>query len=151
MTQITLTRLMGQNEWDRGPLNEQWLKRVLVDNHVGSILSGGGASPVPNNPETWATVTNTLQQWAVEKTRLGIPIMYGIDAVHGHNNVLGATLFPHQIGLAATWDPKLVEETARVTAQAVRATGIHWNFAPVADVGRDFRWGRFYETFGEDP
>ncbi|MEW6046022.1 MAG: glycoside hydrolase family 3 N-terminal domain-containing protein [Bacillota bacterium] len=151
MTQITLTRLMGQNEWDRGPLNEQWLKRVLVDNHVGSVLSGGGASPVPNNPETWAAVTNTLQQWAVEKTRLGIPIVYGIDAVHGHNNVLGATLFPHQIGLAATWDPKLVEEAARVTAQAVRATGIHWNFAPVADVGRDFRWGRFYETFGEDP
>lgn len=150
MTQINLTRLMGRNEWDRGPLNEAWLQRVLVDHHVGSILSGGGASPVPNDPETWATVTNTLQRWAVERTRLGIPILYGVDAVHGHNNVLGATLFPHQIGLAATWDTALVEEVARVTARAVRATGIHWNFAPVADVGRDFRWGRFYETFGED-
>jgi len=150
MTQINLTRLMGRDEWDRGPLNEAWLQRVLVDHHVGSILSGGGASPVPNDPETWATVTNTLQRWAVERTRLGIPILYGVDAVHGHNNVLGATLFPHQIGLAATWDKALVEEVARVTARAVRATGIHWNFAPVADVGRDFRWGRFYETFGED-
>lgn len=151
MAQVNLTRLMGRGEWDRGPLNEAWLQRVLVDLHVGSVLSGGGSAPVPNDPETWAAVTNTLQRWAVERTRLGIPILYGTDAVHGHNNVLGATLFPHAIGLAATWDPALAEAVARVTARAARATGVHWDFAPVADVARDFRWGRFYETFGEDP
>lgn len=151
MAQVNLTRLMGRNEWDRGPLNETWLRRVLVEGHVGSVLSGGGSSPLPNTPENWARVINTLQRWAVERTRLGIPLIYGADAIHGHNNVLGAPMFPHQIGMAATWDPELVEAAAALTARAMRATGVHWNFAPVADVARDFRWGRFYETFGEDP
>ena len=151
MTQIDVTRLMGTNEWDRGPLNPEWMKKIFVDNHVGSILSGGGAAPVPNNPEEWAKLTNDIQKYAMEHSRLHIPIIYGVDAVHGHNNVLGATIFPHNIGLANAWDPELVEKLSASTAKSVRATGIHWNFAPVADIGRDIRWGRFYETFGEDP
>lgn len=151
MTQINVTRLMGTGEWDRGPLNEEWLERVFGDNQVGSILSGGGAAPVPNTPAAWAEMTNTLQEAALEHSRLGIPIIYGVDAVHGHNNVLGATIYPHNVGLAATWDPELTEEIASRVAQDLRAVGTPWTFAPVADVGRDPRWGRFYETFGEDP
>ncbi len=151
MTQVDLTRLMGTGEWDRGPLNEGWVQRTLGDLHVGSVLSGGGAAPVPNTPAAWADLTNTLQRAALERSRLGIPLVYGVDAVHGHNNVLGATIFPHDLGLAATWDPALVEAVARRTAADVAATGVHWNFAPVADLGRDLRWGRAYETFGQEP
>lgn len=151
MAQVDLTRLMGRGPWDRGPLNEEWIRRAIVEHHAGSVLSGGNSQPMPNDPETWAETANALQRWAVERTRLGIPLLLAVDAVHGHASVLGATVFPHQIGLAATWDPELVEQAAAVTAEAVRATGFHWNFSPVADVGRDWRWGRFYETFGEDP
>jgi beta-glucosidase len=151
MTQINITRLMGDSEWVRGPLDEAWLKRILVDSHVGSLLSGGGMAPVPNTPESWGEMTNTLQRYALENSRLGIPIIYGIDAVHGHNNVVGATIYPHNLGLAATRNPELVETIATKTAQDMLATGINWNFAPSADIGRDVRWGRFYETFGEDP
>lgn len=151
MTQINVTRLMGDGEWDRGPLNEAWLQRVLVDNYVGSLLSGGGAAPVPNTPQAWAELTNSLQRYALEHSRLGIPLLYGIDAVHGHNNVLGATIYPHNLGLAATFDPGLVQRVSAQVGADLLATGTPWTFAPVADVGRDPRWGRFYETFGEDP
>ncbi len=151
MTQIDVTRLMGSGEWDRGPLNDEWLQRVLVDNHVGSLLSGGGAAPVPNTPQAWAELTNELQRYALEHSRLPIPLIYGVDAVHGHNNVLGATIYPHNLGLAATFDPALVEQISERVADDLLATGTPWTFAPVADVGRDPRWGRFYETFGEDP
>ncbi len=151
MTQVNVTRLMGAGEWDRGPLNEGWVERTLGDLHVGSVLSGGGAAPVPNTPRAWAELTNALQRAALARSRLGIPLVYGVDAVHGHNNVLGATIFPHNLGLAATWDPALVETVARRTAADVAATGVHWNFGPVADLGRDLRWGRAYETFGQDP
>jgi beta-glucosidase len=85
------------------------------------------------------------------KTRLGIPILYGVDAVHGHNNVIGAVVFPHNIGLGATRDARLVEEVARITAEEVRATGIQWTFAPCVAVVRDERWGRTYESYSEDP
>ena len=151
MTQVNATRLMGSGEWDRGPLNDAWVARTLSTLHVGSVLSGGGAAPVPNTPTAWAEMTNALQRHAIEHSRLGIPLIYGVDAVHGHNSVVGATIYPHNIGLAASWDPALVEAVAARTSTEVRATGIHWNFAPVADIGRDARWGRFYETFGEDP
>ena len=151
MTQIDVTRLMGTGEWDRGPLNEAWLQRVLVDNHVGSLLSGGGAAPAPNTPKAWAEMTNSLQRYALEHARLPIPLIYGVDAVHGDNNVLGATIYPHNLGLAATFDPELAEEISRKVGDDLLATGTPWTFAPVADVGRDARWGRFYETFGEDP
>ena len=151
MTQIDVARIMGEGEWDRGPLSEEWLKVIFEENQVGSILSGGGAAPVPNTPKAWAEMTNQLQDAALKYSRLGIPYVYGIDAVHGHNNVLGATIYPHNIGLGASWNPGLVEEVSARVAQDVHAVGNHWTFAPVADVARDARWGRFYESFGEDP
>ncbi len=92
-----------------------------------------------------------MYQSQAVKTRLKIPLLYGVDAVHGHNNVVGAVVFPHNVGLGATRDPKLVEEVARLTAKEVRATGINWTFAPCVAVPRDDRWGRTYEGFGEDP
>ena len=96
------------------------------------------------------TPTTPVKSTAL-KTRLGIPILYGIDAVHGHNNVIGAVIFPHHVGLGCTRDPALVEEVGRITAEEIRATGINWTFAPCVTVPRDERWGRTYEGFSEDP
>jgi beta-glucosidase len=117
----------------------------------GSILSGGSADPIRGNyPQNWADVYDTLQTYAL-KTRLGIPIIYGVDAVHGHNNVIGATIFPHNIGMGCTRNPELAKEAARITALEVAATGIDWTFGPCIAVPRDERWGRTYEGFGETP
>lgn len=151
LVQTNLTRLMAGNGYTRGPLDPAQLSAVLGKAHVGSVLSGGGFAPVPNTPAAWAEMTNALQRYALDSTPLRIPLLYGADGVHGHNNVLGATLFPHNIGLAASFDPALVRQVATSTGQAMRATGVNWNFAPDADLGLDPRWGRFYETFGEDP
>jgi beta-glucosidase len=153
MTQINATRLQGDpnNDWDRGPLNFDILDLVLDQNQAGSIVSGGGASPAVNSPRAWTEMTNTIQQFALDHQAHHIPIIYGIDAVHGHSNVLGATMFPHQFGLGATYDTQLARQLASATASDVRATGIHWAFGPVADVWRDLRWGRSYEPFSEDP
>jgi beta-glucosidase len=117
---------------------------------IGSVLSGGDSDPPDNSPQTWAKTCDELQSWAL-KTRLKIPLLYGVDAVHGHNNVLGAVIFPHNIGLGATRNPQLVEKAARVTAAEVSGTGIHWTFAPCIAVARNERWGRTYESFGETP
>lgn len=117
---------------------------------IGSVLSGGNSDPVTNTIENWTAMYEALQAQAV-KTRLRIPLLYGVDAVHGHNNVIGTVIFPHNIGLGATRNPKLVEEVTRITAKEVRATGINWAFAPCVAVPRDERWGRTYEGFGEDP
>ncbi|MEM2929539.1 MAG: glycoside hydrolase family 3 N-terminal domain-containing protein [Thermoproteota archaeon] len=119
--------------------------------NLGGLLSGGGSCPVPNVPSNWAKMYNEYQRQAFKGTRLGIPILYGIDAVHGHNNVYGAVIFPHNIGMGATWNLELVKECAHITAIEVRATGIRWTFSPCIDVARDDRWGRTYESFGEDP
>ncbi|MCC3776380.1 glycoside hydrolase family 3 N-terminal domain-containing protein [Streptomyces sp. UNOB3_S3] len=152
MTQIAVAKLQGDcGETGGGELNERCLAAVLRDRAVGSVLSGGGNGPPVNTPRDWARMVDALQRYAVEHSRLGVPLLYGVDAVHGHNNVLGATVLPHQIGLAATWDPELVRACAGATARAVAATGVDWTFAPVADLARDRRWGRYYETFGEDP
>jgi beta-glucosidase len=119
--------------------------------HVGSVLSGGGSDPEAGNGlEAWTDVYDRCQQRALQ-TRLGIPILYGIDAVHGHSNVIGAVVFPHHVGLGCTRDPKLVREIGHITAKEIRATGIQWNFAPCVTVPRDERWGRTYEGFSEDP
>lgn len=124
---------------------------ILVSYAIGSVLSGGGSDPSTGNaPVNWANAYDTLQSYAL-KTRLGIPMIYGIDAVHGHNNVYGATIFPHNIGLGCTQDPQLVEESARTTAVEVAATGIDWTFAPCIAVPRNERWGRTYEGFSEAP
>lgn len=117
---------------------------------LGSLLSGGGSAPGVNTAEGWADMYDAYQKQALS-TRLGIPIIYGIDAVHGHNNLRGATVFPHQIGLGAAGDEDLAERVARATAVEVAATGIDWNFAPCLAVPRDERWGRTYEGYGEDP
>ena len=117
---------------------------------LGSLLSGGGSTPSKNFPKAWAEMYDGFQKIALS-TRLGIPMIYGIDAVHGHNNVVGATIFPHQIGLGCTNNPQLIEDVYRATAKEVAATGIDWDFAPCLAVPRDERWGRTYEGFGETP
>lgn len=117
---------------------------------LGGILSGSGGKPEPKNtPEAWQLMV-TIFDTASRNSRLGIPILYGVDANHGHSNVPGATLFPHFIGLGATNDPDLVRRTGMITAQEMAATGIYWNFSPSIDVTQDTRWGRTYETFGSD-
>ncbi|MFJ9566456.1 glycoside hydrolase family 3 protein [Streptomyces fuscichromogenes] len=117
---------------------------------LGSLLSGGGSTPTPNTAAAWAQMIDSFQLRA-QATRFQIPLIYGVDAVHGHNNLAGATIMPHNIGIGATRDPRLAEETGAVTAAEVRATGIPWDFAPCLCVSRDERWGRSYESFGEDP
>lgn len=117
--------------------------------YIGSILSGGGGSPTTNTAEAWAAMTNGFQREALA-TRLGIPILYGVDAVHGHGNLYGATVFPQQIGLGATRNANLVRQIGEATAKEMLATGVPWNFAPVIAVPQDTRWGRTYEAYGED-
>ncbi|MBV9125254.1 MAG: beta-glucosidase, partial [Planctomycetes bacterium] len=117
---------------------------------LGSVLNGGDSDPPDITARGWARAYEECQSWA-RKTRLKIPLLYGIDAVHGHNNVDGAVIFPHNIGLGATRNPALVEKAAHITALEVRGTGIQWAFAPCVAVARDIRWGRTYESFGERP
>ncbi|KAM0929559.1 hypothetical protein ACQ4PT_001599 [Festuca glaucescens] len=124
---------------------------VLSKYFIGSVLSGGGSVPSPQaSAQAWASMVNDMQKDALS-TRLGIPMLYGIDAVHGHNNVYKATIFPHNVGLGATWDPALVKRIGEATALEVRATGIPYAFAPCIAVCRDPRWGRCYESYSEDP
>jgi beta-glucosidase len=118
---------------------------------LGSILSGGSSDPKEGNSlQAWTDLYDRLQQHT-QNSRLKIPLLYGIDAVHGNNNILGAVMFPHNIGLGCTRNPSLVEKVERITAEEVRATGIQWAFAPCVTVPQDARWGRTYEGFSEDP
>jgi beta-glucosidase len=117
---------------------------------LGSILSGGGSTPAQNNAASWADMVDRFQRAAL-RTRLGIPLLYGVDSVHGHGNLLGATVFPHNIGLGATRDPALVRQIAAITAEETRASGPQWTFSPCICAARDDRWGRTYESFSEDP
>jgi len=121
--------------------------------HIGSVLSGGGSSPGNNRPEDWVAMNQDY--WAASMTEdeqhLAIPVLYSVDAVHGNNNVRGATLFPHNIGLGAAHDPDLIRRIARTTAREILATGVDWTFAPTLAVARNIHWGRTYESFSEDP
>lgn len=118
--------------------------------NVGSVLSGGGSAPsTGNSPEAWRNHINDMKQASLE-SRLGIPLLYGVDAVHGHNNVYGATVFPHNIGLGAADDEALLESIGEIVAKEVRATGIQWTFAPCLGNAQNELWGRTYECFGED-
>jgi beta-glucosidase len=149
LAQMTLEEKIGQMT----QAEQDALKDVndIQKFFLGSLLSGGGSDPKAGNSlEAWTDMCDRYQEHAL-KTRLAIPILYGADAVHGHNNVLGAVNFPHNIGLGCTRNPKLVENAARVTAEEVRATGVNWTFAPCVTVPRDERWGRTYEGFGEEP
>jgi beta-glucosidase len=122
---------------------------AVFEYFIGGVLSGGGGTPRSNTTEAWAEMVDDYQAAALD-TPLGIPIIYGVDAVHGHNNLKGAVIFPHNIGLGATRDPDLVREIARVTALEMAATNIYWNYAPVLAVGQDIRWGRTYEVYSEN-
>lgn len=116
---------------------------------LGSILSGGGGNPTPNTAGTWAGMVRGYQEEAL-RSRLAIPLLYGVDAVHGHNNVRGTTIFPHSISLGAAGDPELARRVARATALEMVATGVRWDFAPMVSVVQDIRWGRTYEAYGDD-
>lgn len=148
MSRMTLEEKIGQmTQIERGVASAE----VMKDYFIGSVLSGGGSVPSKQaSAETWINMVNELQKGALS-TRLGIPMIYGIDAVHGHNNVYKATIFPHNVGLGATRDPNLVKRIGAATALEVRATGIPYVFAPCIAVCRDPRWGRCYESYSEDP
>ncbi len=133
------------------PLQASCLQRVLIDYKTGSILSGGTDNPAENTGKGWAEQYNTIQHYAIEHSRLHIPVIYGVDAVHGFGHPFEAPLFPHSIGMGATWDTELAEAAGALTRQQLLATGGNWNFAPVQDLARDNRWGRYYETWAEQP
>ncbi len=148
LAQMTLDEKIGQMvQVDMAALHD---KNDIAKYYLGSMLSGGGSDPADNQPQTWLHAVDEYQTYAL-KTRLKIPLLYGIDAVHGHNNIDGAVIFPHDIGMGATHDPKLAEKAARVTAEEVAGTGIHWAFGPCVAVAEDIRWGRTYESFSDDP
>jgi len=117
---------------------------------IGSVMSGFGAKPEPNTPQEWLDMVNKFNK-ITDQSRLGIPIMYGVDTNHGHTNVPGATVFPHFIGLGATHDADLLYRIGQATAQEMRATNIFWSYSPCLDVTTDNRWGRMYESFGSNP
>ena len=145
---MTLNEKIGQmTQAERGALDNQ---SDITTYGIGSLLSGGGSAPTPNTATAWANMYDQFQQKAMQ-SRLSIPLIYGVDAVHGHNNVMGAVIFPHNIGLGCTWNPELVKEANEVTASEVAATGIDWTFAPCIAVVRNESWGRTYEGFGETP
>jgi beta-glucosidase len=147
LSRMTLDEKIGQ-------MTQPERQNVTADDitryRIGSLLSGGGSVPTPNTPESWADMYDGFQRAALATPR-SVPLIYGVDAVHGHNNVVGATIFPHNIGLGATRDPELVRRIGAATAEEVSGTGVDWNFAPCLCVARNDRWGRTYESFGEVP
>lgn len=147
LAEMTLDERIGQmTQLEKGSVDPAGVAAM----HLGSVLNGGGGAPARNDATGWRAMVAAYQDAALS-TRLAIPMLYGTDAVHGHNNVRGATIFPHAIGLGAAGDPALVERVARATADEMVATGIRWDFAPVVAVPQDVRWGRTDESFGEDP
>jgi beta-glucosidase len=149
LAQMTLAEKVGQ--MTQGDLASIPDPTAIGRLHLGSVLAGGNSNPKAGNSlEAWRETYNTCQK-AATSTRLGIPLVFGVDAVHGHNNVLGAVVFPHNIGLGCANDPGLVEEIAAITALEVRATGANWAFAPCVTVPQDDRWGRVYEGYAEVP
>jgi beta-glucosidase len=149
LSRMTLDEKIGQmTQAERASVDADTTK-IATDN-LGSLLSGGGSVPTPNTPTAWADMVDRYQRAALAN-RLHIPIIYGVDSVHGHGNLNGATVFPHNIGLGATRDPQLVYDVEHVTAEETRTTGPQWAFAPCICAAQDDRWGRTYESFSEDP
>ncbi|WP_160674818.1 glycoside hydrolase family 3 N-terminal domain-containing protein [Clostridium sp. C8-1-8] len=145
ITRMTLDEKVGQMvQAERKTATTEDVKNYFL----GSILSGGGSLPTPNTAKSWADMVDGFQK-AASETRLRIPILYGVDAVHGHNNVFGATIFPHNIGLGASGDADIIKKIGQATAEEMRATGVTWTFAPTLGIAHNERWGRTYETFGE--
>jgi beta-glucosidase len=146
MTQLAIGMITkGQNQEIQ--IDPEKLNKAVVRYGVGSILN---VSEQALTPDKWHDTIRQIQD-AAKKTRLGIPVIYGIDSIHGANYVQGATLFPQEIGMAATWNPELMKRGAEVAGMETRAAGIPWSFSPVLDIGRNPLWPRFWETFGEDP
>ena len=145
LSRMTLAQKVGQMvQTERMAITPEEVKAW----HIGSVLSGGGSCPGDNLVSDWVEMNDAY--WAAsmeaDEEHLAIPIIYGIDAIHGNNNVLGATVFPHNIGLGAADDPDLMEKIAQVTAREVLATGVDWTFAPTLAVSQDLHWGRMYES-----
>ena len=146
VTKMTLDEKVGQmTQVDKRMLDND---EDIATYFLGSILSGGGSVPKDNTPKGWVEMVNSYQEQALS-TRLKIPLIYGIDAVHGHNNVVGATTFPQNIGLGCTKDPEIIKQVNYATAVEVAATGLHWTFSPCITIPKDDRWGRQYEGFSE--
>ncbi len=153
MTQITLDVIAkGESvysSYEPLELDTAMVKRAIVDYHIGSVLNTSNNKA--RTIEKWQEVVLEIQDAVKENTRLKIPVIYGIDAIHGATYTMGATMFPQQIAQAASWNRELVKEAAKICAYEVRASSIPWNFSPVLDLGSDPRWPRHWETFGEDP
>jgi len=146
LAQMTLAEKIGQMTQ---PEKNSVPPEDVAQYALGSVLSGGGGNPSLNNPQNWSEMTQAFID-AGHESRLGIPVIYGADCVHGHNNVYGATVFPHNIGLGATRDADLVERIGAATAREMIATNVFWNFSPCLAVPQDYRWGRTFEGFGGD-
>lgn len=146
MTQLTIGMIVSGRDQDV-KIDPAKLEKAIGKYGVGSILN---VSDQALTLDRWHEIIGQIQE-AAKKTRLGVPVIYGIDSIHGANYVQGATLFPQEIGMAATWNPELMKRAAEITAIETRAAGIPWSFSPVLDLGRNPLWPRFWETFGEDP
>src|SRR5688572_3598576 len=147
MTQLTMSMIVSGTDQNI-QVDPAKLEKAIVKYGVGSILN---VADQALTVDRWHEVIGQIQNAATKKTRLGIPVIYGIDSIHGANYVQGATLFPQEIGMAATWNPELMKRAAEIAAVETRAAGIPWSFSPVLDLGRQPLWPRFWETFGEDP
>ncbi len=146
MTQLAID-MISDADAEEHQLDQEKLKKVLLDLRVGSILNVSGHAYTQDH---WHEIISQIQDIAVNEKPTGIPVLYGIDSIHGANYVMGSTLFPQQIGQAATWNTELVREGARISAYETRSAWIPWTFSPVLGIGKDPRWPRFWETFGED-
>ncbi len=146
LSRMTLAEKVGQmTQVEKNSISPADVTKYFI----GSVLSGGGGNPATNNAQEWRKMVQSYVHASLE-TRLEIPIIYGVDAVHGHNNVYGATIYPHNVGLGASRDADLVERIANATARELLATNVHWDFAPAVSIPQDIRWGRTYEGFSQD-
>src|SRR6266581_2029663 len=159
VTQVTDTSSNCTSQGGFNLPNPVCEQKIFVGDNVGSILAGGTDIPIDttgkggtgNTGRDWASEYNTMQAYAIAHSRIHIPVIFGVDAVHGFGHPYQAPLFPQSIGMGATWDPSAAKAGGEVTANALRATGWVWDFAPVQDLSRDNRWGRTYETWAEEP
>jgi beta-glucosidase len=151
LTRLSTAEKVGQVlQVERGHVNPGDIRTY----HLGSVLSGGGSHPqAGNDPDDWLALADAYWDASMDVSDGGqaIPIIWGVDAVHGHNNVRGSTVFPHDIALGATRNPALIRRIGEVTAIEVAVTGLDWTFGPCVAVARSDRWGRTYEAYSEDP